>query len=54
MQLLKKPLTSPCSSIQDSAIKSAKDDIVNFVENFHPKKVESNMNRFEKRGLQLA
>ena len=28
-QLLKKPLTSPCSNIQDSAIKSAKDDIVN-------------------------
>lgn len=50
MDLLKKPLTTPCTSIEDSALKSMKDNIVNFVDNFKPKKLQSNMNRFEREG----
>jgi len=50
MELLKKPVTAPCTSFEDPAIKSAKDKIVNFVDNFKPRKLESNMNRYEREG----
>ena len=50
MDLLKKTVTAPCTTFKDSAIKSVKDNIVNFVDNFKPKKLQTNMNRFEKEG----
>ena len=50
MSLLKKPVTSPCFDVEDSAIKSVKENITTFVENFKPKRLQSNMNRFEKEG----
>ena len=50
MDLLKKPVTAPCTLFEDPAIKSAKDNIVNFVDNFKPKKLQSNMNRYEREG----
>ena len=51
IELLKKPFTAPCNMFEDPAIKSAKDNIINFVDNFKPKKLQSNMNRYEKEGL---
>ena len=50
MELLKKTVTAPCTTFEDSAIKSMKDNIVNFVDNFKPRKLQNNMNRFEREG----
>ena len=50
VELLKKPITSLCSKIDDSAIKTVRDNIVTFVETVQPKKCQPNMNRFEKEG----
>ena len=50
-KLLKKQITSPCFEINDPAIKTIKEDAANFVENFKPKKLKSNMNKFEREGL---
>lgn len=49
-KLLKKQVTSPCLEFKDPAIRGVKEDAVNFVENFKPKKLQNNMNRFEREG----
>ena len=50
-KLLKKQITTPCFEINDPAIKTIKEDALNFVENFKPKMLKSNMNKFEREGL---
>ena len=49
-KLLKKQVTSPCLQFKDPAIRAVKDDAANFVENFKPKNLQSNMNRYEREG----
>ena len=50
MSLLKKPITSMCTNVEDPAIRSVRESIVSFVDNFKPKKQQSNMNRHEREG----
>ena len=48
--LQKKPITTPCLNVKDSVIREVKDSITNFVENLKPKKLSTNMNKFEQEG----
>ena len=50
MSLLKKPITSMCTNVEDPAIRSVRESIVSFVDNFKPRKQQSNMNRYEREG----
>ena len=38
MSLLKKPITSMCTNVKDPAIRSVRESIISFVDNFKPKK----------------
>ena len=52
MDLLKKKVTAPCLTVEDPVITQIKSTLVNFVDNIKDKPLKSNMNRFEKEGLE--
>ena len=51
LALLKKEVTSTCTTFDDPAIKDVRDGVAAFVENFTPKRLKTNMNKFEREGF---
>ena len=49
--LLKKPVTATCTDFKDPVVKLVHGDITNFADNVTVKKMSSNMNKFEREGL---